>query len=804
LRTNLGRQVGRALRVIVAVVAVAMTLGAFAWVGTRPLRQAKLGPNQVLLRVVHWGDDTEDAIVARLIAGFERKYPDIRIMRVNPGGAEAVTTKVQTMVASGDPPDVFYLGYERVAGWAAKDVLADLEPFIADDEAREDPDALDLNNFYINVVDAFRFDGEVTGRGRLYGIPKDFTTVGFYYNKDLFRRAGVPEPALDGWTWDEFIDAARRIGQLTDEKGNPCYGADFVTWEAMLRVYCWTCGAQITSDGFRTFDFLDPQVVAALERLRGWFFEDTRALRSAKTQLETGEEPFLSGRVGLAGPFGRWKIPPYREIKDLKWAFDWDFAPLPHEAGHPPANGIFTTAWAMSQRTAQSPRADAAWKLIRYLCGEEGQTAIAREGLAIPTMISVAESEAFADPALKPDNDQVYLDMVPSARPIIWPPDPKYLDQFRRPMEEVFKSGVKTVPQALAQVQKDWEALKAADVMQDRYPRMPWGLVATGILVPLSLLVVVAAALWWSRRPSRVALQEEVAGLGMVSPWVIGFVTFTAFPIVLSLLLAFCRWSGLATLDHAEFVGLDNFRQMWHDTGFRNSLRVTLYYAVLAVPLGQILALLAATLMNAEVRGIGLFRAAWYLPSVLAGVAIAILWRWVFHHEHGMLNAMLDPVLGLWDLHAPRWFEHDAATWGVPAFVIMSFWALGGPMMIYLAGLKGIPQDLYEAAAIDGAGWWRRFRNVTLPMLSPVIFFNVIMALIASFQVFTQAYVMTGGGPGDATRFYVLYLYNNAFDLHEMGYASAMAWLLLLMILALTLFIMRSTRRFVYYEALRA
>ena len=218
---------------------------------------------------------------------------------------------------------------------------------------------------------------------------------------------------------------------------------------------------------------------------------------------------------------------------------------------------------------------------------------------------------------------------------------------------------------------------------------------------------------------------------------------------------------------------------------------------------GSVVALGAAMLMNNEIPGISIFRAAWYLPSVLAGVAVAILWRWVFHHEYGMLNVFLSPVLDLFGYQAPRWFERDAQTWGVPAFVIMSFWTVGGSMMIYLAGLKGIPKDLYEACSIDGARWVGRLRNVTLPMLSPVIFFNVIMALIASFQMFTQAFVMTGGGPGDATRFYVLYLYNHAFDFHEMGYASAMAWLLLVIILVLTLVIMRGSRRFVYYEALR-
>jgi multiple sugar transport system permease protein len=299
----------------------------------------------------------------------------------------------------------------------------------------------------------------------------------------------------------------------------------------------------------------------------------------------------------------------------------------------------------------------------------------------------------------------------------------------------------------------------------------------------------------------------------MISPWVIGFAAFTAMPILVSLLLAFCEWDGMSSIATAKWTGLANIRAMFRDPTFHKSLTVTALYALFAVPLGQLAALGAALLMNHELRGIGFFRSAWYLPSVLAGVGIAILWKWVFDDENGLLNDALAALTrglqsvlgtGLVGDYQPRgWLEKDANEYAVPAFVIISLWSIGGSMMIYLAGLKGIPQDLYEAASIDGAVAWRRFVNVTLPMLSPVIFFNVIIAIIASFQLFTQAYVMTGGGPGDATRFYVMYLYNAAFDNHQMGFASAMAWLLLLIVLALTLLTMWGSRRFVYYEALR-
>ena len=782
---------GRAFRITVAIAATLITLWAFGWVLTRPFRGAKLRADQVQLRLVHWGDPREDEIVESLVEGFHKKYPGIRVERINPGSSSSVTAKVQTMVAAGTAPDVLQLGFERVAEWSQKGVLADLDPYIAADEQRQDPDRLDMGNFYTNVLDAFRFDGQVSGKGGLYGFAKDFTTIGFYYNKDLFRMAGVAEPSPEGWTWDEFITAARKIGGLPN-----CYGAEFVTWESMLRVYWWSEGAEVTNDGFITFDFNNSAVIAALDRLRGWFFEDSRALASAKTQQETGQEPFATGRFGMAGPYGRWKVPVYRGIKD----FDWDFAPLPHAAGRDPANGIFTSAWAMSRHTAESPRAEAAWKLIRYLVGEEGQRLIAERGLAIPTMISVAESKAFKDPSIKPYNDDAFLNAIPYARAPGWPPDAKYQHQLRVHMEEVFKIGDTSVAEAAAAIQKQWEANRSEE---REYPRRSWSSLATGVLTPLGIIVVLVAVVWWRRRPGRLALREELAGMGMVSPWVIGFVAFTAFPVLLSLVLAFSRWSGLQTLDYAEAVGWDNFQQMRHDASFIKSLKVTLLYAAMAVPLGQIVALLAAVLVNHEIRGIRLFRAAWYLPSVLAGVAIAILWKWVFHHEEGMLNALLNPILSIFDKSAPKWFTADAERWAVQAFVIMSFWSVGGAMMIYLAGLKGISSELYEAASIDGATWRHRFRHVTLPMLSPVIFFNTIMAIIASFQIFTQAYVMTGGGPGDATRFYVVYLYNQAFDLHEMGYASAMAWLLLLIILGLTLAVMGGSRKLVYYEALK-
>jgi multiple sugar transport system permease protein/multiple sugar transport system substrate-binding protein len=223
------------------------------------------------------------------------------------------------------------------------------------------------------------------------------------------------------------------------------------------------------------------------------------------------------------------------------------------------------------------------------------------------------------------------------------------------------------------------------------------------------------------------------------------------------------------------------------------------------VPITQVAALAVAMLMNVRVRGIALFRTIYFVPSVVSGVALAVLWLQIFNNDYGLLNSVLRPVSRhLFGGDPPDWFGRDAHLWAVPAFIIMGLWGVGGGMIIYLAGLKGIPASLYEAATVDGAGPMRKFWNVTLPMLSPLIFYNLVMGIIGSFQVFTQAKVMTNGGPNDATLFYVLNLYRQAFEFHNMGYASAMAWVLFLIVLVLTMLVFRASRNLVYYEGLKA
>ncbi len=281
-------------------------------------------------------------------------------------------------------------------------------------------------------------------------------------------------------------------------------------------------------------------------------------------------------------------------------------------------------------------------------------------------------------------------------------------------------------------------------------------------------------------------------GYVFILPWLIGFLLFTAGPMLASLYLSFCKYD-LHTL---TWVGARNYEVLLRqDPLFWKSLTNTALYVLFSVPLGLTGSLAIALLLNQKVKGLAFFRTAFYLPSLVPAVASALVWQWIFHPDAGLLNYGLS-MLGV---KGPQWLQ-DPKT-ALPSLILMSLWGIGGSrMVIFLAGLQGISDELYEAASLDGAKGWAAFRHITLPMLSPTQFFNLVLGIIGSFQVFTSAYVMTNGGPNNATLMYVLYLYNNAFRYFKLGKASAMAWILFVILLIFTLVQFRSASKWVYYE----
>lgn len=291
-----------------------------------------------------------------------------------------------------------------------------------------------------------------------------------------------------------------------------------------------------------------------------------------------------------------------------------------------------------------------------------------------------------------------------------------------------------------------------------------------------------------------------------ISPWVLGFILFTAGPIIASAYLSMTKYSPGAT---PIWVGFDNYATLFGDRIFWKSLQVTSYYTLLAVPLGIFLALLLAVLLNQKVPFVGIFRTLYYLPALLSGsVAVALLFSWLLNPQFGIINFMIRFFVGTQGIlplgiAGPRWLQDP--NWVIPSYTMLALWGFGGGMLIYLSALQGVPTHLYEAATIDGANRFQQFFNITIPMISPVILFTFITGMIGSFQVFTPAYVIAGGtqlgAPAYSSMFYVLYLFLNAFQRYRVGLASAQAWILFIIIMMLTMLMFWASRRYVYYES---
>lgn len=279
-------------------------------------------------------------------------------------------------------------------------------------------------------------------------------------------------------------------------------------------------------------------------------------------------------------------------------------------------------------------------------------------------------------------------------------------------------------------------------------------------------------------------------GLLFILPWLIGFMVFTLYPFMASLYFSFTSYD-LTTAPH--WVGLANYSRLFQSHEFYQSLYNTFYYTIIEVPLSTLSAIGIALLLNMEARGRSIYRTLFYVPSIVPTLASSVLWIWIFNPSFGILNSVLGDI----GLPGTGWIF--STVWSKPSLIIMGLWGMGAPIVIYLASLKGIPQDLYEAASVAGAGAWRKVRSITIPMLTPVIFFNIVLGVITSLQYFTQAYVMTRGGPNQSTEFIGLYIYQEAFGYLNFGYSSCIAWMLFILILIATFLLFRSSKRWVFY-----
>lgn len=291
----------------------------------------------------------------------------------------------------------------------------------------------------------------------------------------------------------------------------------------------------------------------------------------------------------------------------------------------------------------------------------------------------------------------------------------------------------------------------------------------------------------------RIQIKEKHVPYLFIMPWILGFIIFTIGPLLFSLVISFFDWP---IVGEVKFVGLNNYIEMFtNDKMFYHSMGVTFKFALIFVPLYISIALGLALLLNKNMKGQSCFKTIFYLPSVISGVALSMIWVWIFDYKYGVINYLLS----LFNITGPNWLGDPK--WSLIAMVIASLWGQGTMVLIFLAALKDIPKDYYEASYIDGANAFQRFFKITLPLITPALLFNLIMTIISAFQQLTLALLMTKGGPMKSTYFYAMYVYNNAFKHFEMGYASANAWIMFLIIITLTLLVFKSSSMWVYYES---
>lgn len=468
--------------------------------------------------------------------------------------------------------------------------------------------------------------------------------------------------------------------------------------------------------------------------------------------------------------------------------FAWDVLPLPR--GKQAATAVAMRFYVVPQ-TSRHPQL--AYEFVRALASATMQNGLAEIGNGVPGLKASANSSSFLKPLVPPHSEHVFLDALPDARFLPIAVNWREIEKRTKAiLEEAILLGRQDARTVCVKAAQAADEILAREERLKQRPLVPKWIFPVAQILGLGLLIFVAVCLFVKRR-SRLLDREERAAWLFLTPWALGFVFFLVGPAAVAAVLSFSEWNPVRSLDGARWMGTAQYQRLLQDETFHDSFRVTAVYALLAVPLQMILALVLALLLRHSWRGSGAFRTLFYLPTIISPVILGAVWRWVLAEEGGVLNA----GLGSLRINGPDWLGDP--TWVIPSFAIMSLWTVGAQMLVFLAGLQGIPGSLYEAARIDGANAWQRFRTVTFPALSPIVLFNLIVALIQAFQLFAQPFVMTQGGPGNESRFLVLYLFEQGFRFHRMGYASALAWALFLVVLILTLVVLRSSSRWVHY-----
>ncbi len=758
------------------------------------------------------GDDNMPAIFSAA-RSFEAAHPNIKVR------VETITSdyqqKLLANVAAGIAPDVVMMDPGGIEKFATRHALLPLDDLI-------EKSHYDIGAFYKNLIEAHRFGG------KLYVLPRDIAPISpVYYNKRLFREAGLPMP--DGkWTWDfkerpelkehDFLYVLHKLKK--EVNGRAVQWGYTPGWQDLLwQEFALSMGAR-WADNFMhpmKVQYDDPNVMKAIQFSADLELKDKLILSptALSTEMQSEAKQAFSRQQVAMFQDGIWQVPFLRKeiVPGKPGYFEWDITmPPAYKDGtlHFPTGGSGYAIIATTKHPWE------AWQLTQWMGGAKGQYYLAATGLAQPAIRSLARSEPWIPGPNTPPAEQAPANriMMDTSAPLVvfgpfgaeWTAASDFATKEFTKIWDGSAQAVDVIPSANRVAQERLTYLR----QDTERPNFNWG-AGTAIAVVLFLALVAWVYLpeLKVKRSIREKRENRIAYI-FVMPWILGLILFTAGPMLLSLLMSFADWD---IIQPARWRGLENFREAFVvDPRFWTSLRVTVVYTIFAVPLGLITSLALALLLNVKVRGIPFWRTCYYLPSVASGVAASLIWKRIFMTDGGLLNALIygsdghRNFLGLGTLLQSFTSGNGQANWlgnehlALPSLTIMNLWGAGGGMIILLAGLQGVPTHFYEAATLDGASPWSRFRHITIPMISPTLFFCLLTGFIGTFQSFTQALLMTDGGPNDSTMFFALHMWKSGMLELRMGYASALAWILFFVVLVFTFLQMRMSK-WVYYEA---
>ena len=708
--------------------------------------------------------------IAELIKRFNDASPSYIVRRIDiPYGQ--VHQKMLAAIAGNVPPDCSIFDRFLVGSYAARNAFTAL-----DDLAQRDA-----------VKGADFFDApwaECIYNGRQYAVPYDTDVRVLYYNKALFRKAGL-DPERPPKTWKELREVSRRLtvrrtnGTLEQAGYLPIYG------NTTLYLYGWQKGGEfVSADGLRV-TLNDPKIVQALAWLKE--FSDEYGVENMMSFQSgfgwTTQNPFVTGKLAMVV----WDVGAITDIKKYGPDLDFGVAPCPYADDGIPATWSGGFAMVIPRGARESA---GAWELAKFILSEPSQRYMATSSYKLPARRSAANDPFFQNS----DFWRLAIDEMKHSRyrPVS-PVGAALITEMQSALDHVLYNKL-TPAQAMDTANGEAQKLLDRFLQGERGTTVNWPVLGGALAGAIGLLLLVRG--WFSLRQvraMRLQRRQALAGYAFALPAMLGLGIFTLGPVVMVLVYSFTRYEVLTP---ATWAGVSNYQRLFtEDRYFLTALWNTLYYVAFSVPLGTAMALGLAMLLNRPIAGRPVYRALFYMPVVMPLVAGSLLWGWLFNGDYGLINAVLSHIPYM--PHIP-WLTSEYCS--KPALILMNLWGIGGGMIIFLAALQGVPASLYEAAEIDGAGRWCRFRHITLPMISPGMFFMVVMGIIGGLQVFDQAYLMTEGGPVNSTLFYILYLYREGFENLRMGYASAMGWVLFVFILALTGIQFALARRWVYYE----